>query len=225
MSEVKIGKHYLEVGPMKYFRGTGTGDARLGSFGKKKDPIGALAYLAVEGTVRHDFLKGSVTRPTTVTIDWSRERSAEVDANGKLKYFGLDVKAAVSGSYEDAKNAELKLVKFFIAEGPLKRILNEDADVARKFLAREGKGGRIVSAALVLMEGKLAEQFDTGIAIDVAVGADDALELSVSGGMHGSQTVELSKGTTFAFAMHKVTEWNEDKTKIRKVEDDWKGMG
>lgn len=225
MSEVKIGKHYLEIGTTKYFRGKPE-NVLLGSFGQKKDPVGALAYLAVEGHIRRRFLKGSVRRLTTATVDWSRERSAEVDAHGTLKYFGLDVKAAVNASYEHAKTARLKLVKFAIDEGPLKRILNEDDDEARKALAREGTDGRVVSEVWVLMKGELAEHFATAGTIDVAATADDAgLELSVSGGPHGSQTVTFTRGTTFAFSMHKVKKWNNGKTEILDMEDDRKGMG
>jgi len=223
MSEMKIDKHYLEVGTIKYFRGKPE-NIELACFGEKKDPVGAFSYLAVEGNVRRSLLKDSAKRVTAVTIDWSRERSAEVDAHGTLKYFGLDVKIAVSGSYEEAKSARLKLVKFAINERPLKRILNEDADAARKYLAREGGDGRIVSEIWVLMKGELDEHFATAGTIDVTASADDAaLEFSASGGTHGSQTVRISKGTTFAYLMHKVKEWNKDKTKILNMEDDQHG--
>jgi hypothetical protein len=53
-------------------------------------------------------------------------------------------------------------------------------------------------------------------------GAD--LELTASGGTHGSQTVAISGGMTFAYLLHKVKEWNKGKTQIENMEDDRKGM-
>jgi hypothetical protein len=53
-------------------------------------------------------------------------------------------------------------------------------------------------------------------------GAD--LELTASGGTHGSQTVAISAGMTFAYLLHKVKEWNKGKTQIENMEDDRKGM-
>ena len=53
-------------------------------------------------------------------------------------------------------------------------------------------------------------------------GAD--LELTASGGTHGSQTAAISAGTTFAYLLHKVKEWNKGKNQIENMEDDRKGM-
>jgi hypothetical protein len=50
------------------------------------------------------------------------------------------------------------------------------------------------------------------------------LELTATGGTHGSQTVAISAGMTFAHLLHKVKEWNKGKTQIENMEDDRKGM-
>jgi hypothetical protein len=49
------------------------------------------------------------------------------------------------------------------------------------------------------------------------------LSVTVTGGKHGSQTVTLSKGTTFAYKLHKVKDWNKGKTQIENLEADYKG--
>jgi hypothetical protein len=131
----------------------------------------------------------------------------------------------MSGSYAHAKSAKLELVKFGINEGPLTTLLNKDADGARHYLAEEGADGRIVSEIWVLMKGELAEHFATSGTIEASVGTTAAdLELTATGGTHGSQTVTISAGTTFAYLLHKVKEWNKDKTQIENLEDDRKGM-
>jgi hypothetical protein len=145
--------------------------------------------------------------------------------NGRLKYFDLDRRVAVSGSYEHAKSAKLELVKFAINEGPLTTMLNRDADGTRQYLADEGADGRIVSEIWVLMKGGLAEHFATSGTIEASVGSTGAdLEFTATGGTHGSQMVAVSAGTTFAYLLHKVKEWNKGKTQIENREDDRKSL-
>lgn len=222
--ETKVAKHYFEYGTVKYFRGKAE-NVQIGSYGEKKDPIGAIAYLDVQARVKAEHLDGRVHYVTTIDVDWEDEKEAAVEANGDLKFFGLSKKVALNGSYEKAKSARLKLVKFAINEGPLKTMLNQDAGGARNFLAKEGKDGRIVSEIWVAMEAELAEHFATSGSISVGAGAaGSSLEVSASGGRHGSQTVVLSPGTTFAYKLHKVKSWNKDKTRIEDLEADYKGM-
>ena len=163
---------------------------------------------------------------TTADISWNQTNKADVEVNGVLKFFGLEGKIAVSGNYEKAKSAKLKLVSFAIDEGPLKMMLNQDADGARKYLAQEGKDGRIVSEVWIAMEAELAEHFSSSSSIAVSVQAvGNSLEITAKGGKHGTQTVSLSSGTTFAYKLHKVKDWNKGKTKIEDMEADYKGMG
>ena len=51
------------------------------------------------------------------------------------------------------------------------------------------------------------------------------LSVTAKGGKHGTQTITLSAGTTFAYKLHKVKDWNQGKTKIENMEADYKGMG
>lgn len=228
-SEAKVTKHYLEIGSTKYFRGKAE-NVELCSYGEKKDPFGANAYLAVQAKVKREHLAGKVQEVPPVTVDWDHASKGDVEINGSVKYFGLNAKTAKSASYEKAKSGHLELAKFFINEGPLKTMLNQDAGGARNYLAEEGADGRIVSEIWVAMEAELAEHFRTAASTTSSAsgsvgGAEAALEITASGGTHGSQTISISPGTTFAYLLHKVKDWNKGKTKIEDLEDDRKGMG
>jgi hypothetical protein len=228
-SEAKVTKHYLEWGTQKYFRGKAE-NVELCSYGEKKDPIGANAYLAVQAKVQREHLAGKIQEVPPLTVDWNSASKADVEVNGEVQYFVLNAKTAKSASYEKVKSGHLELVKFFINEGPLQRMLNKEADGARKYLAEEGADGRIVSEIWVAMEAEMAEHFrnaaSTTSAASGALGpVQAALEITASGGTQGSQTISLSPGTTFAYLMHKVNKWNKDKTQIEGLEDDRKGMG
>lgn len=222
--ETKITKHHFEYGTVKYFRGKAE-NVQIGSYGEKKDPIGAQAYLEVQSKVKVDHLKDRVKYVTTTSVDWDKTSAGEVMVNGTLKYFGLSAKGAQSGSYEKTKSARLKLAKFAINEGPLKTMLNKDANGARNFLADEGNDGRIASEVWVLMEGKLADHFASAGSVSASVGKDGTtLDITASGGSHGSQTITYAPGTTFAYKLHKVKKWGKGKETIEDLEADYKGM-
>ncbi len=109
-------------------------------------------------------------------------------------------------------------------------MLNNDAGGARSYLAREGTDGRVVSEVWVVVEGKLAEAFDTAASSGGSVSASltKALSLQLSanheGSQSGSATIELDPGSTFAFLMHKVKDWDRGKDRILDMEDDRKGL-
>jgi hypothetical protein len=222
--ETKITDHYFQFNGGKYFR-ENSHNVKIGSYGGKKDPIGSRAYIDVQNDVAVDNLAKRVQYNTTAAIDWNQASKGDVEAEGFVKFFSLDGKVAVSGSYEKAKSARLKLVNFAINEGPLKMMLNQDANGARKFLAEEGNDGRIVSEVWVLVDGELAEHFSSAASISVSADAAvKGLEVTANGGNKGSQTIRLEKGTTFAYKLHKVKDWNKGKTVIEDMEADWMGM-
>ena len=224
MAKAKIEKNHLEMGTRKYFR-VQSGDVELGSFGQKKNPVSQVPQLEIEGHIRCKYLKDDVVRVVTTTVDWSPEHSTDVNAHGSLRYFVLGTKAPVTGTYEDAESAGLRLVKVSVNEEPLKRILNDQDEEARSYLACAGQNGRIVAEVWTLMEGELAEEFAAASTFDMASGADGAgLELGVSGGCHGSQTVIFSSGTVFAFSMHRVKEWKNGTDQIIAIEEDSDGI-
>ncbi len=220
---IKITTHYFEFGANKYFRG----NAHLvepGTFGEKKDPIGSKAYIEPAGTVKASHLEGRLKFNTRVKIDWDSVSSAELQTGAQLRYLSLGVDGALAFDYSKAKAAKLELVNLSIDELPLVRLLN-DADVARSFLAKEGSDGRVVSEYWIVVDAKLGEHFATSGGGTIGVEAFGSnVKLTVSGGVHGSQTVTMSPGTTFAYKMHKVSDWSKGKESVEKVEADYKGF-
>ena len=72
----------------------------LCSYGEKKDPVGANAYLAVQAKIKREHLAGKVQEVPPVTVDWNDTTKADVEINGWVKYFSLNAKTAKSASYE-----------------------------------------------------------------------------------------------------------------------------
>jgi hypothetical protein len=195
----------------------------IGTYGEKKDPIGAKAYIDPQSKVKREHLVDRVSKGQPVGVNWDQTTKAELEVNGPIKVFGLNVSIATTFSYEKVKSANLKLYNLSIAEGPPQTMLNKDADGARNYLADEGNDGRIVSEVWVVMEAELAEHFDTSGSIGVSA-KDVDLNVTAKGGKYGTQTITLSAGTTFAYKLHKVKDWNKGKTRIEDMEADYKGM-
>lgn len=220
-----ISKHFFKYGSLKYFRGNAH-LLELGHAGEKKDPIGAKAYLDPYGKIKAKHLTDKVHFNTVASINWADVKSADLDAGATLKFMGLGRKGGVSFSYAQAKSANLKLINFSIDEGPLKRILNNDANIIRNYLADEGNDARVVGEVWIVVEAELAEHFDSAAKADYSVEAfGNSLEITASGGHYGTQTIEISAGTTFAYKLYKVKKWNKGKSKIEDLEADYKGMG
>lgn len=219
----KITTHYFEYGVHKYFRG----NAHLvepGTFGEKKDPLGIKAYIEPAGVIKPAYLDGRLKVNTRVKIDWSTVSSGDLQTGATLKFLSLGVSAATSFDYNKAKTAKLELVNLSIDEIPLVRMLN-DADVARSFLAEEGADGRVVSEYWIVVEAQLGEYFAANAGAAVAVKAfGNQANLTIGGGTQGSQTLTMSPGTTFAYKLHKVSDWSKGKDSVLKVEADYKGM-
>lgn len=220
----KITDHYIKIGIHKYFRG----NAHLldiCSYGEKKDPIGPKSYIDKQNDVKREHLVDRIETAPPVTVDWSSSTKASVEINGLLKFFGINGKVDANGTYEKAKNGHLQLINFSIPEGKLRGMLNKDASGALKYLADEGKDGRIVSEIWVVMEAELAEHFGNyGKATLGAKVLGSSLELTVSGGKYGSQSITIGAGTTFAYKSHKVKKWEDKKTRIANMEADYFGL-
>jgi hypothetical protein len=206
----------------RYFRRNSPAMA-IGKFGEKKEPATQANYLAAEGNIRYEFLDGKIMKSKPVDIDWARENKSDVEASAE-KYFDL---GGVTGgfSYEKAKEARLKLVRFHIDAGPLERVLNNEADTVRRELKKEGKDARVCTSAWVVMSGKLAERFETGVDLSVSGTTKEGLKITVNGDGRwgGSETITFYPGMVFAYGLHKVKKWNGDK--VDQLEDDWQSLG
>jgi hypothetical protein len=223
MAEVNITTSSFKYNTISYFRGKAE-NVEMCSYGEKKTPFGSAPYLSVQNKVKSEYLNGRVKFTTRCEIDWSKQSQAAVEAND-ISYFEIGVKGALSGSYSKAKSASLDLVKFAIDEGPLRTMLNNDADCARNFLRDEGGDGRIVAEIWVVMAAKLAEHFQTSGSISVSGSVNGvSADITASGGTQGTQTITISKGSTFAYLFYKVKTWNSGKTRIEDLEDDTVGL-
>lgn len=221
----KITDHYFQYGALKYFR-TNAHLVELGTHGEKKDPIGPKAYLDPSGKIKASHLADRPITTSTVSINWSDVKEKDLEGGAVLKFLGLGRKHGVSFDYQKAKSANLKLINFAIAETPLTRCLNNDADIVRNAMADEGNDARVVSECWVVAEAELAEHIDTYYSTNHEWSAfGNSLDLTVSGGRNGSQTITIGEGTTFAYKLHKVKKWNKGKTQIEDMEADYKGFG
>lgn len=220
----KITKHYFQFGVNKYFRG----NAHLiepAHFGEKKDPLGAKAYLEPAGKVKPKHLDGRLRFNTRVKIDWDTVDKADLEADADLNFLGLGKSGALSFDLGKAKSARLELVNLSIDENPLKAMLNQDADIARRSMADEGKDARIVSEVWIVVDAELGQRFATSGSAGIGVEAlGSTAQITLGGGKTGQETVTLSPGTTFAYKLHKVSDWNKGKTRVEAVEADYKGM-
>jgi len=221
--DIKMTKYTFAYGASKYFR-QNVLNIRLCSFGEKKDPIGPQGYIDVQNTVDPDAVAKRVKYNSTMEIDWNKLSAADVDAEGQLKVFGLNSDVATGAGYEKLKSSKVQLASFAIDEGPLKTMLNQDADAARKYLANEGHDGRIVSEVIIALEQELAEHVATSTSVSFAAQGSSALKITAKGGKYNTQTMTLTPGTTFAYKLSKVKDWNKDKTVVLDLEADWKGM-
>ena len=62
---------------------------------------------------------------------------------------------------------------------------------------------------------ELASHFDGAGSFSVKANGSN-WDATASGGVSGSQTITLSRGATFAYGMHKVSNWNQGKTQIER---------
>lgn len=219
--DVKITKGALVIdGGQRFFRGKAT-DVALGSYGEKKTPLGKPSYLAIERTIPGATIAKVPVKVTgPISVDWSKVSKTDIEGNVNfLKKGG----GKASLTVEQAKSAKLVLVKFSIAEGDLKDLLNKHAGDARKEIKKEGKDARIVSEVYVAMEAELASSVTTGVSVS-ASGTQNGIEVEVKGGTNGttSTKVVLPPDTTFAYMMHRVKKWSGDT--IDNMEDDQQGI-
>lgn len=226
----KVAQHYFTYNNIKYFR-TKAEDLRLGSYGEKKDPLGAMAYLAVQSHVKNEHLAGHAQFVGPITVDWASQNSADFSSSGEVTYFTVSGSGSAQASYRDAVAANLKLIKLSLTEGALQRILNNEAGGARSFLADEGGDARVVSSVFIVVDATIGEAFaaSAGTSGSITAQLTKALGLSFKVTTTGSSsrlvTVEPGVGSTFAYGLHKVSDWNRGRTRVEDLEDDRKGMG
>jgi hypothetical protein len=205
----------------RYFRRNAIA-VEIGSYGEKKEPITEANYLAVEGNINFDLLKGKIKKSPPIEVDWSREKKADVEASAKWYFDVGGVK--LDFNHKKAVDYRLKLIRFHIDEGSLENLLNNEAGTARENLKKEGKDARVCTSTWVVVSGKMAERFDTSVGLEVSGTTAEGLTITAKGGAKwsGSEKIIFAPGTVFAYGLHKVNKWNGDK--VGDTEDDWQGL-
>ena len=204
----------------RYFRRNAL-EVGVGVWGEKKQPLTEANYLAAMGSIRSTHLDGKISKSVPMQIDWSHESTTAVEASAKL-YFVAGGTATFTHSR--AKEAQLKIVRFFVYEETLRRVLNDDADLVRAGMKKEGGDARVCSSALGILDGHLADRFATSVGLEVSGTLSTGLSITAKGGAswQGSETITFSPGTLLAYGLHKVKKWDGDT--IRELEDDKPGL-
>lgn len=221
---IKITDHMFKYGGMKYFRGNAH-LVELGCHGEKKDPIGPKAYLDVAGKIRASHLADRpIKQGRPLSIDWDEVKRADLESGISLKFFGMGAKGAASFDYAKAKSANLQLINYSIAENPLKRCLNNDANTVRRSMFDEGNDARVVSEIWIVVEAELATALDQNFQHNGEFSyAGQSLQLELSLGKTLNETISIGAGTVFAYKMHKVKKWDKKTEQIEDMEADYKG--
>lgn len=220
---IKIKDRVFKYGGLKYYRAAAH-EINLGSYGKKKVPFGKTGHLEVAGRIRPRHLADEPIKVAKVAIDWDRVSEADIGVTGGLTYQGVGINVSHAFTLSRARSARLQLVSFSIAENPLERVLNTEANFVRREMEDEGGDARVVSEVWIAMEAELASDFRTGTMNSADVDYQGAsLQVSVGTNNQNRSRVTLEPGTTFAYRLSRVRRWNNDRTRITDMAIDHPG--
>lgn len=221
-ASIAITQSKFKYNGVSYFRAKAE-NVVLASYGEKKTPIGKPNYLAVQGNVKRVHLariRVKISGP--YGIDWDKYSKSDVDGN--IKYIKT---AGGTGSFSRhaAKKANLVLVKFSLNEGALKKLLNNHAKPARRYLSKEGNDARIVSEVWVVAEAKMAEAMTNCGSVAGQLSAK-GIDVAIEGKGCGTSVsnVTIPANTTFGYMLHKVKTWGRNKSRVEDLEDDQQGL-
>ena len=240
MPNVAVEKNRFILNGISYFRGNAD-TVELGSYGEKKTPLFGQNYLEVYSKI--PIPSTNINKSGVFEIDTTKK--SKTTFNGGVKFISkagvieLDADAA----FEQAKNNQLKLVKFNVNLQDMINAANNSQNAIQTLKSR-GNDARIVHQIFVVMEATLANQFNNHVGISIESGELKAIitdkELSknpkgskLSGAItgefdnSGTTEVKIPKGTCFAYLLAKI-EWDAKLKKRRKkivyLEDDQWGF-
>lgn len=217
-NDPKLTRTAFRYSGKRYFRANAE-SIRLGSFGEKKTPLTQANYLAVDNNISSaNLAKVSVNVAGPFNMTWTNATTAQLGGSTKFLKMGG---AKGTLTREAATSADLKLVKIFMNEGPLRTLLNQHAGAARNFLSQAGGSGRVVSEVWVVMEAALASQVSTNVSVTANGTANGGIELAY--GSSSTSRLALPPDATFAYLLHKVKSWSNGRTVVSDLEDDQHG--
>jgi len=226
---MKLTKHMIQIGAMKYFRGNAH-LVNLGTLGVKRDPIGPKAYIDPERSLDQDKIEAYVKeRNYAIGIDFKKFSKTNVEVNGKVKVHGVKLKGATSYTYSKLKTAKLSLLNLNLDRDQLKRLINSDR-TAFNYMKNEGSDARAVSEVWIVADAKLAEAIDAHGALNVSsiFLRNDELNVKLKLKNKKTHTITINKGSVFAYKLHKIQSFNKRRKKatlITALKSDSKGMG
>ena len=225
MANVVVAESHLTYGGLAYFRGNAE-QVEVGSIGEKRTPLTKQNYLEVKDRIPVD--KIHVAQATVVDIDFTKTSKAAFNTNVSAVIEGVPVKVTGDAAFEKMRSGTLKLVKFAVPGNQMKEAANSVPARIRD-LADWGNDARIAHQVFIVMDAQLATKFNNNANATLSVGIK-GLQAQVGGGgsSSGSTTVQISKGSCFAYLLLKI-QWNaaakKDRTRIVDLNDDQWGMG
>lgn len=220
MANVVVKENHLTFGGVAYFRGNAE-EVEIGSIGEKRTPLTKQNYLEVKDRIPVPNI--DVTKSTVVEIDFTKTSKNVFDAAVSAIVKGVPVKFSGDATFDKLRSGELKLVKFSVSTNDMKRAAN-DSPQKLQDLIQWGNDARIAHQVFIVMEASLANQFDNNVAVDLSAGTKGIeAKVGVNGSASGTTTVQISKGTCFAYLLAKI-DWDahmkKNQTKIVDLDDD-----
>jgi hypothetical protein len=214
--DAKVTNSSLKFSGINYFRGNAPG-LRLGSFGKKKEPLTQQNYLYEVGQLEVPRLK--VQRATTATIDYTGGNAFNGSADLMVPGAG---RLSPSVATQMLRHDELVLVLLEVLPADIIAAMN--GSPAKLSMLREcGKDGRIVHKLFTVIEARTAKQVTTTTGLELML-TNGTMVLQAQG-QHTSTSdlkLELSKNTTFAYLLLE-PKWGERGKRIVGSDDDQLG--
>ena len=211
MANVVVKENHLTFGGVTYFRGHAE-EIEIGSIGEKRTSLMKQNYLEVKDRIQVPQI--NVVKATVVNIDFNKTSKSAFNVMVSAIIKGVPAKLDGDASFEKMRSGELKLVKFSVLNNDMKKEANNSPEKLQA-LIEWGKDARIVHQVFVVIEASLAYQFEKNVNVELSAGIK-GLEAKVGGGGSGSgaTTVQISKGTCFAYLLVKI-KWDAKKKKKR----------
>lgn len=223
MANVVVAESHLTFGGLAYFRGNAE-QVEIGSIGEKRTPLTKQNYLEVKDRLPADKLHA--VQATVVDIDFTKTSKAAFNTQIAAVIEGVPVKLNGDAAFEKMRAGQLKLVKFAVPSNHMKEVVN-GVPARLKDLADWGNDARIAHQVFVVMDASLSTKFTNNVTATLSAGIKGLqAQVGGSGGTSGSTTVNLSRGTCFAYLLLKI-QWNSPKDRSRVVDlnDDQWGLG
>jgi hypothetical protein len=201
-----------------YFRNNAD-NVVLGTWGKKKSPLGGPHYVQDEGRIPAQHMK--VRKATSVTIDFSQTSQTDIGATILVPGVG---KLGPAALLERGRDGQLALVKLEVAN--LVEAINT-SPAALEGLCNSDEP-RVVGGIWVVVSAEIGRTISNSGSLSLAGMVNGvAVKGDVKSGASSEVICQIEPGSTFAYMLFE-PKWAENmkrnRTKVIRCEDDLKGM-